>query len=53
MTNQDVLNADDMHSACLVDENGKEIPITRQMIENSCQQLSAEHQDLKKPPASQ
>ena len=35
----DALNADALHSACLIDENGKEVPITRDMIRHSCQQL--------------
>ena len=39
--NQDILNADDMHSAFIVDEQGNEIPITREMIDSSCEQLIA------------
>lgn len=35
--NSDMLNCDTLHSACYIDENGKEIPITRSMIDRSCE----------------
>lgn len=41
---RDVLNVDPLHSACVVDENGREIPITRDMIRQSCEQLEKEGQ---------
>ena len=42
-TNQDVLNLDELHSAYLIDDNGNEIRITREMIERSCEQLDLHH----------
>jgi len=33
------ISADELHLACVVDENGREIPITREMIENACTSL--------------
>lgn len=31
--------ADELYLACVLDENGREIPITREMIENACTSL--------------
>lgn len=36
----DVLNADELHCAFLIDEDGNEIPITRDMIDLSCEGLA-------------
>ena len=38
---KDALNADYLHSAFIIDENGNEIRITRDMIKESCRQLVA------------
>lgn len=31
---------DELHLACVVDEEGREIPITREMIEKACTSLT-------------
>lgn len=36
----DVLNADELHCAFLIDEHGNEVPITRDMIDSSCNGLA-------------
>mgnify|MGYP003499914804 CR=1 FL=1 len=36
----DVLNADDLHCAFLIDEQGNEIMITREMIDQACDGLA-------------
>ena len=38
----DALNADYLHSAFIIDEQGNEVRITRDMIEESCDQLTSE-----------
>lgn len=36
----------DFHGAALIDENGEEIPITEEMIQNACDKLdSSEEKD--------
>jgi hypothetical protein len=30
------ISVDELHLACVLDEDGREIPITREMIENAC-----------------
>mgnify|MGYP000274174649 CR=1 FL=1 len=35
----DVLNADKLHQACIINHLGEEVPITRAMIDASCEQL--------------
>ena len=40
----DLLNADTMHTACVIDDEGNEIPITREMIDASCQLLEQKSQ---------
>lgn len=37
---KDVLNADELHCAFLVDDEGNEVPITREMIDNACDGLA-------------
>lgn len=39
---EDALNADYLHSAFVIDANGKEIRITRDMITESCNQLASQ-----------
>ena len=36
----DVLNADELHCAFFIDEEGNEIPITREMIDRACEGLA-------------
>lgn len=45
----DALNADELHSACYIDENGNEIRITRDMIEKSCRILVRDQEQKKQP----
>lgn len=33
------ISADELHRACVLDEHGREIPITREMIEKACTSL--------------
>lgn len=33
------ISADELHRACVLDEHGREIPITREMIEKACLSL--------------
>ena len=40
---QDALNCDRLHQAFIIDNQGNEIPITRDMIEKSCDMLSAKN----------
>ncbi len=40
MSGQQALNCDDLHEACVIDHHGKEIPITQEMISESCEKLS-------------
>lgn len=44
----DALNADELHSARYIDEDGNEIPITRDMIDKSCRIL-VRNQEQDKP----
>ena len=46
----DALNADYLHSAYLIDEEGNEVRITRSMILDSCNQLTSDEAFL--PPLS-
>jgi len=39
----------DFHGAAIIDENGREIPITEAMVQKACKQL----QDKKSPDNSQ
>ncbi|NRB42479.1 MAG: hypothetical protein HRU20_29085 [Pseudomonadales bacterium] len=39
-TNTDWLNCDSLHQACFIDNDGIEIPITRAMIDHSCDVLT-------------
>lgn len=34
------LSMDELHSACIIDECGREIPITHEMIESACGSLA-------------
>lgn len=36
----DVLNADELHRASIIDEHGREVAITRDMIEQSIEELT-------------
>lgn len=46
---QDTLNCDKLHQACIIDKSGKEVPITRAMIDKSCELLSAFSQFSNQP----
>lgn len=43
----DALNADELHSASVIDEHGREVAITRDMIEQSIEELSLKAADSK------
>lgn len=37
----DILNADTLHQACIINKRGEEVPITRDMINRSCELLES------------
>lgn len=43
----DALNADELHRANIIDEHGQEIAITRDMIEQSIEELISDSADSK------